>query len=43
MLGAVKENEAKIAELTDAVDTWKRKYEFLSAEQPDAYKTAAEK
>jgi len=43
LLGAVKENEAKISELTEAVETWKRKYEFLSTEAPDAYQSAAEK
>ena len=42
LLGAVKENEAKIAELNEAVDSWKRKYEFVSTEAPDAYKAAGE-
>jgi len=40
LLGAVKENEAKIAELTEQVEGWKRKYEFVSADAPDAYKSA---
>jgi chromosome segregation ATPase len=33
------ELQAKIRELTEAVSTWKRKYEFLSTEAPAAYQT----
>ena len=43
LLGAVKENEAKIAELTEAVDSWKSRYESLSTGQGESYKSAAEK
>jgi hypothetical protein len=33
------ELQAKIAELTEAVGKWKKKYEFLSTEAPAAYQT----
>ncbi|MBN1237259.1 MAG: hypothetical protein JXB36_02095 [Gammaproteobacteria bacterium] len=39
----VEELKAANAELTQSVDSWRRKCEFLSAEAPTAYRTAAEK
>lgn len=39
----VKEQEATIANLTEAVDGWRRKYEFMSTESPTEYPSAAEK
>ncbi|MGI9259671.1 MAG: hypothetical protein ACR2QQ_12620 [Gammaproteobacteria bacterium] len=38
---AIKALEAKIAELSDETAAWKRKYEFLSTEAPDAYQNQA--
>ena len=43
LMGTIKEHEATIKKLNEAVDSWKRKYQFLSADAPDAYKAAAEK
>lgn len=43
LMGTVKEQETKLAELTNAVENWKRKYEFLSADSPTAYQSVAEK
>ena len=43
LMGTVKEHEATIKKLSEAVDSWKRKYQFLAADAPDAYKAAAEK
>jgi chromosome segregation ATPase len=40
LMGTVKEHEATIKKLNEAVDSWKRKYQFLSADAPDAYKAA---
>jgi hypothetical protein len=40
-MGTVKEHEATIKKLNEAVDSWKRKYQFLSADAPDAYKAKA--
>jgi hypothetical protein len=40
-MGTVKEHEATIKKLSESVESWKRKYEFLSTDAPDAYKTAA--
>jgi hypothetical protein len=39
----VKEHEATIKKLSESVESWKRKYQFLATDAPDAYKTAAEK
>jgi chromosome segregation ATPase len=41
--GTLKEQAAEIAKLRDSVAQWKRKYEFLSTEAPDAYQSVAEK
>jgi chromosome segregation ATPase len=43
LMGTVKEHEATIRRLTESSDSWKRKYQFLASDQPDAYKSAAEK
>jgi chromosome segregation ATPase len=43
LMGTIKEHESTIKKLTDAAESWKRKYQFLSTDQPDAYKNAAEK
>ena len=43
LMGTIKEHEVTIRKLSESADSWKRKYEFLSTEAPDAYKTAAEK
>ena len=42
-MGTIKEHEATIKKLTEASDSWKRKYQFLATDQPDAYKSTAEK
>ncbi len=38
---AIKALETKITELNEEAATWKRKYEFLSTEAPDAYQNQA--
>jgi chromosome segregation ATPase len=43
LMGTIKEHEATIKRLTDTAESWRRKYEFLATDAPDAYKTAAEK
>jgi chromosome segregation ATPase len=43
LMGTVKEHESTIKKLSEAVESWKRKYQFLSADAPDAYKAAGEK
>ena len=43
LMGTIKEHEATIKKLTESSDSWKRKYQFLATDQPDAYKSAAEK
>jgi chromosome segregation ATPase len=43
LMGTIKEHENTIKKLTEAADAWKRKYQFLASDQPDAYKNAAEK
>jgi hypothetical protein len=43
LLGTVKEHESRIAELNEAVRTWRQRYEFLATEEPPAYKATAEK
>jgi chromosome segregation ATPase len=35
----VKEHEASIKKLTESADGWKRKYQFLAADAPEAYKS----
>jgi chromosome segregation ATPase len=42
LMGTIKEHEATIKKLTESADSWKRKYQFLSTDQPDAYKNAPE-
>jgi chromosome segregation ATPase len=42
LMGTIKEHEATIKKLTDSSESWKRKYQFLASDSPDAYKTAAE-
>ena len=43
LMGTVKEHEATIKKLSDSVESWKRKYEFLATDAPDAYQTAVKK
>ncbi len=43
LMGTIKEHETTIKKLTESSDSWKRKYQFLAADQPDAYKNTAEK
>src|SRR6185369_7879012 len=42
LMGTIKEHEATIKKLNEAAEGWKRKYQFLAADEPDAYKSAAE-
>jgi chromosome segregation ATPase len=42
LMGTIKEHETTIKKLNEAADSWKRKYQFLASDQPDAYKNAAE-
>jgi chromosome segregation ATPase len=43
LMGTIKEHESTIKKLTDSAESWKRKYQFLASDQPDAYKNSAEK
>jgi septal ring factor EnvC (AmiA/AmiB activator) len=43
LMATIKEHEATIKKLTESAESWKRKYQFLASDQPDAYKNAAEK
>ena len=43
LMSTIKEHEATITKLGDTAESWKRKYQFLASDSPDAYKTAAEK
>jgi chromosome segregation ATPase len=43
LMGTIKEHENTIKKLNEAADSWKRKYQFLATDQPDAYKNGAEK
>ena len=43
LMGTIKEHENTIKKLTESADSWKRKYQFLATDQPDAYKNSAEK
>ncbi len=43
LMGTIKEHETTIKKLTESAESWKRKYQFLATDQPDAYKNAAEK
>jgi chromosome segregation ATPase len=40
LMGTIKDHETTIRRLNEAVDSWKRKYQFLATDQPDAYKHA---
>ncbi|HET8698580.1 MAG TPA: hypothetical protein VFO94_13890, partial [Gammaproteobacteria bacterium] len=43
LMGTIKELEGTVKKLTESAESWKRKYNFLATDSPDAYKTAAEK
>ena len=43
LMGTIKEHENTIKKLNESADSWKRKYQFLATDQPDAYKNGAEK
>ena len=43
LLDKLKEQEAAIATLTEEVDGWKRKYEFMASDSSPPYRSAAEK
>ena len=43
LMGTIKEHEATIKKLSESSDSWKRKYQFLATDTPEAYKSAAEK
>ena len=43
LMGTIKEHEATIKKLTESSEAWKRKYQFLATDSPEAYKAAAEK
>jgi chromosome segregation ATPase len=43
LMGTIKEHEATIKKLAESADSWKRKYQFLASDSPDAYQSAAEK
>jgi chromosome segregation ATPase len=43
LMGTIKEHESTIKKLTESADSWKRKYQFLASDQPEAYKNSAEK
>jgi chromosome segregation ATPase len=43
LMGTIKEHEATIKKLTESAESWKRKYQFLATDQPDAYKHQAPK
>ena len=42
LMGTIKEHEATIKKVNESAEGWKRKYQFLAADEPDAYKSAAE-
>jgi len=43
LMGTIKEHESTIKKLTESAESWKRKYQFLATDQPDAYKNAVQK
>ncbi|HLF12897.1 MAG TPA: hypothetical protein VJA26_16975 [Gammaproteobacteria bacterium] len=43
LMNTIKEHEATIKKLSETAEAWKRKYQFLATDAPEAYKTAAEK
>ena len=40
LMGTIKDHETTIRRLTESNESWKRKYQFLTSDQPDAYKHA---
>jgi hypothetical protein len=42
-MSTVKDKDAEIAKLKESAAHWKKKYEFLSTEAPDAYQSVVEK
>jgi chromosome segregation ATPase len=43
LLVSIKEQETKLAEMTETAKNWQKKYEFMSTEAPGAYQAVAEK
>ena len=43
LMATLKEHETTIKKLTESGESWKRKYQFLASDQPDANKNGAEK
>jgi len=43
LMATIKEHETSIKKLTESGESWKRKYQFLASDQPDAFKNGAEK
>jgi chromosome segregation ATPase len=43
LMGTIREQETNLKKLTESSESWKRKYQFLASDEPDAYKNAAEK
>lgn len=43
LMATIKEHEVAIKKLTESSESWKRKYQFLASDAPEAYKSAAEK
>ena len=43
LMGTIKEHETTIKKLTESAEGWKRKYQFLATDSPEAYKSSAEK
>ena len=37
--GTIKEHETTIKKLTESAEGWKRKYQFLATDSPEAYKS----
>ena len=42
LMGTIKEHEATIKKVNESAEGWKRKYQFLAADAPEAYKSATE-
>jgi chromosome segregation ATPase len=43
LMATIKEHEVAIKKLTESSESWKRKYQFLASDAPEAHKSAAEK
>ncbi len=43
LMGTIKEHEATIKKVTESAEGWKRKYQFLATDSPEAYKSTAGK